>query len=44
MVTSLGAQRNNIYSNLLELDKKLNELGLVCINDEIVYLEEGNNV
>ena len=38
MVTSLGKKRNTIYSSLSELDKKLEELGLVEINGQIVLL------
>jgi len=38
MVTSLGIQRNTLYTSLQELDKKLEELGIVEVNGKIVLL------
>jgi len=38
MVTSLGIKRNTLYESLLDLDRKLEELGLVEINGKIVLM------
>ena len=40
MVSSVGAGWHTIYSSLAELDIKLEELGLVEVNGEIVLLQD----
>lgn len=38
MVTPAGIKRNSLYASLVELDKKLEELGLVEVNGKIVLV------
>jgi len=38
MVTPAGIKRNSLYASLVELDKKLEELGLVEVNGKIVLM------
>jgi len=37
-VTPAGIKRNNLYASLVELDEKLEELGLVEVNGKIVLV------
>jgi hypothetical protein len=38
MVTPAGKKRNTLYADLVELDKKLEELGLVEVNGIIILM------
>jgi len=43
LVSSVGARWNTLYPSLVELDQRLQELGLVEIDGKIVFLAEKEN-
>ena len=43
LVSAWGIRSNTFFESLAEIDRKLEQLGLVELDGEIIYLPEGNS-